>query len=132
MNGLEYGHMAMVAYNRNMLLTNEGQGLDFTLDQPHEVVPVLSGTANFGNEPIVIWRTAFREVLKLKHALEKKADIEAEYRLKMWLIKDNEHWSQQGALDAVEYYESVNGDFDKLKLSYEWNWLDQLYTSLHG
>jgi len=131
-NGLEYGHMAMVAYNRNMLLTNEGRGLDFTLDQSHEVVPVLSGTANFGYEPIVIWRTAFREVLKLKHSISKKADIETEYRLNKWLSTGNEEWSLLGAKDAVQYYDEVNGDFAKLKLSYEWDWLDKRYNQLYN
>jgi hypothetical protein len=29
----------------------------------------------------------------------------------------------EGAQHAVEYYDEVNGDFDKLKLSYDWPWL---------
>jgi glutaredoxin-related protein len=37
----------------------------------------------------------------------------------------------QGANDAVEYYNSVNGDFDKLKLSYEWAWLKQYFNAKH-
>jgi hypothetical protein len=28
-----------------------------------------------------------------------------------------------GANDAIEYFRSVDGDFEKLKLSYEWSWL---------
>jgi hypothetical protein len=45
-NGLVYGHQAMIAYNKQLVLENTGQGLDFTLDQPHEVVPIISGTAS--------------------------------------------------------------------------------------
>ena len=45
-NGLVYGHQAMIAYNRRLGLENGGTGLDFTLDQAHEVGPILSGTAN--------------------------------------------------------------------------------------
>jgi hypothetical protein len=28
-----------------------------------------------------------------------------------------------GAQDAMEYYDSVSGDFDQLRKSYEWSWL---------
>jgi hypothetical protein len=31
-NGLEYGHQAMIAYNRKLVLENTAPGLDFTLD----------------------------------------------------------------------------------------------------
>ena len=122
-NGLEYGHQAMIAYNKNLVMTNTAQGLDFTLDQEHEVVPVMSGLALYNDSAWVSWRTAFREVLKLRHSLP---DIENEYRLRQWLSAgsgDNAEWSQRGAEDAVEYYEEVGGDFAALKKSYEWDWL---------
>jgi hypothetical protein len=32
-------------------------------------------------------------------------------------------YSIYGAEDAVEYYESVNGEFAELKKSYDWDWL---------
>jgi hypothetical protein len=123
-NGLVYGHQAMIAYNKQMTLENAGEGLDFTMDQPHEVVPIISGTANYTESPWMAWRTAFREVLKLKHSMP---DVENEYRLNMWLSNagevKNAEWSQWGAEDAVEYYNEVGGDFAALKKSYEWEWL---------
>jgi hypothetical protein len=123
-NGLTYGHQAMIAYNKRMVLENTGTGLDFTLDQPHEVVPLVSGVANYNETPWMAWRTAFREVLKLKASLP---DVESEYRLRMWLSNagevPNAEWSQWGAEDAVEYYDEVAGDFAALKKSYEWTWL---------
>jgi hypothetical protein len=42
-NHLVYGHQAMIAYNVKLVMANTGQGLDFTLDDPHEVVPIVSG-----------------------------------------------------------------------------------------
>jgi len=123
-NGLVYGHQAMIAYNRQLTLANPGVGLDFTLDSPHEVVPILSGIAHYDTLPWSAWRTAFREVLKLQASLP---DVENEYRLNKWLdINGDEadpQWSRLGAEDAVEYYNQVNGDFDALKKSYEWEWL---------
>lgn len=123
-NGLVYGHQAMIAYNRQLVLNNPGVGLDFTLDSPHEVVPILSGIAHYDTSPWSAWRTAFREALKLRASLP---DVENEYRLNKWLdINGDEadpQWSQLGAADAVEYYDEVGGDFDQLKKSYEWEWL---------
>ena len=121
-NGLIYGHQAMIAYNKQLVLENTGQGLDFTLDQPHEVVPIVSGTANYHESDWMCWRTAFREVLKLKASLP---DVESEHRLNRWLTVDTTEgeWSRKGAEDGVEYYDSVSGDFAALKKSYEWEWL---------
>jgi hypothetical protein len=124
-NGLTYGHQAMIAYNKELALANTGVGLDFTLDQAHEVVPILSGTANYAETPWMAWRTAFREALKLRASLP---DVENEYRLKVWLKEDsgtiaNGHWSHKGAQDAVEFYKEVKGNPTELRKSYEWAWL---------
>jgi hypothetical protein len=121
-NGLEYGHQAMIAYNCGLVLGNSGTGLDFTLDDEHEVVPVLSGTAYYDSSPWVTWRTAFRECLKLRDSLP---DVENEYRLNQWLARDNTEgqWSQKGAEDAIEYYDAVDGNFEELRKSYDWSWL---------
>ena len=141
-NGLVYGHQAMIAYNKKLVLGNPGVGLDFTLDSPHEVVPILSGTANYAYSDWMCWRTAFREVLKLKSALP---DIEAEYRLRTWLtptpvglaygispVTAAWKWSAIGAQDAVEYYDEVGGDFDELKKSYDWAWLSSYAFLKHS
>jgi hypothetical protein len=123
--GLEYGHMAVIAYNKQLVLENTAPGLDFTLDQEHEVVPMLSGQARYHDNAWMCWRTAFRECIKLQHSLP---DVESQYRLQCWLnnnLLGNEmgEWSRHGAADAVEYYNSVAGDFAELRKSYDWAWL---------
>ena len=122
-NGLEYGHQAMIAYNKKLVLANTGHGLDFTLDDAHEVVPVRTGTAEYAYTKWSAWRTAFREVLKLKDS----ADVESAYRLNKWLKisagMPNGQYSVYGAEDAVEYYDAVAGDFAELRKSYDWSWL---------
>jgi hypothetical protein len=112
----------MIAYNKQLVLNNPGVGLDFTLDSAHEVVPILSGSAEYAHTPWMAWRTAFREVLKLKG----NADIESQYRLNRWCVNGegaNAQWSSLGAQDAMEYYDAVGGDFDELRKSYDWAWL---------
>jgi hypothetical protein len=121
-NGLVYGHQAMIAYNRQLVLNNPGVGLDFTLDSAHEVVPILSGTAEYADTPWSAWRTAFRECIKLKG----NTDVESQYRLNRWCANGegtNAQWSSLGAQDALEYYDAVGGDFAELRKSYDWAWL---------
>jgi hypothetical protein len=128
-NGLTYGHQAMIAYNKKLTLANEGRGLDFTLDDEHEIVPLISGTAQYNTDPFSTWRTAFREVLKLRADDSEESRV----RLNTWLNKaegDFAQYSIKGALDADEYYDEVDGDFDKVKLSYEWDWLREKFDQI--
>ena len=125
-NGLIYGHQGLICYNKKLTLANSGKGLDFTLDDEHEVVPLLSGIANYNTDEFSTWRTSFREVLKLK---AEDSDI-ARTRLDAWLNNAEGKFSQysiKGAIDATEYYDKVGGDFNKLKLSYEWAWLKERF-----
>jgi hypothetical protein len=127
-NGLVYGHMAMIAYNKKLTLANEGKGLDFTMDDEHEIVEIVSGTANFNTDEWSTWRTSFREALKLRANTDEVSKKRLEFWLTTGMGKFSEY-STDGAQHAVEYYESVNGDFDKLKLSYDWPWLRKYFES---
>lgn len=129
---LEYGHMAMVAYNKQLVLETSEYGLDFTMSKLHAVVPLLSGVAHYNADPLMTWRTAFREVIKLQDDVVKTNSIESKYRLQQWLSMcdgNNGHWSTKGAEDAVEYYDQVAGDYKKLMLSFDWDWLQNYYQS---
>lgn len=130
-NGLEYGHMATVAYSKTLTLATEYTGLDFVMTKPHDVVPLLSGTAYYNQNPTVTWRTAFREALKL----QQENTEESLAKLKIWTSKatgTNAVWSLKGARDAVEYYKEVNGEYDRLMLSYDWAWLNQYFQQKYN
>ena len=128
--GLEYGHRAVILYNKHLCLSTIHPSLDFTLSQPHTVVPQLCGTSHFNQTPEISWRVAFREVLKL---CEMKPTVESKFRLKKWCELGKGDYAllvQQGALDAVEYYKEVNGDKRALMLSYELDWLKEKFNSI--
>jgi hypothetical protein len=132
LNGLEYGHMAMIAYNKKLVLDTANAGIDFTLSQPHQSVPILSGNAIFNQDPWTTWRTAFREVVKLCHFNSCSPTVENTHRLKVWSTRAEgayAEWCLLGAQDAIKYYELVNGDYDKLCLTYEWDWLRTYYST---
>jgi hypothetical protein len=134
-NGLEYGHMGVIAYNRQLVLATDAPGLDFTLSKAHAVVPRVSAIAHYNTTPELTWRTAFREVLKLSDDVEKTGSVESSYRMDTWLtVADGDHaeFSLLGAADAVDYYNKVDGDYTELMRSYEWAWLENYYAKRYS
>jgi len=131
-NGLEYGHQGIIAYNKRLVLENNNPGIDFTLSQPHESVPILSGIAHFNQSPWMTWRTAFREVVKLKHFMATQPTLETSHRLATWCEVAEGNFAEYclaGARAAVLYYNQVGGDYEKLKLSFDWAWLQERFNS---
>lgn len=125
-NGLEYGHMAVVAYSKTLTLATEYTGLDFIMTKPHDIVPIRSGIAYYNQDPLTTWRTAFREVLKLQQSINQ----ENQEKIKTWTtVGQGLHgtWSVRGARDALIYYNEVSGDYNQLMLSYDWNWLNRRF-----
>lgn len=122
-NGLEYGHQAIISYNKELVLTNSGDHIDFTLAQPYVFINRNCGIARYNVDPFITWRTAFRECIKL-------LIFKDNYRLDQWKTGSGEfhEWSIKGAYDAIEFYESVNGDIEQLKLSYDWEWLKTYFN----
>jgi hypothetical protein len=136
-NGLCYGHMGIIMYNCGLILDNIDRefGLDYTLSHKHASVPVTSCISNFDTSPYQTWRTAFREGCKIPWFLEKQPSMEGQYRLHTWLNKaqgPHAQWCIQGARDGHAYYQHNKSDFNKLKLSFDWQWLREYFVSLHG
>lgn len=131
LNQLIYGHQAMIAYNKKLVLNNIGEGLDFTLDSDHEVCRINSGIAMYNTDEFSTWRTAFREAIKLCSS-EIPVD---KLRLDVWCEKgegDFAEYSLKGANDGVEFYKNVNGEFHMLKLSYDWPWLKTFFNGKYS
>jgi hypothetical protein len=128
-NGLEYGHQAIVANNKKLTLNTIVRGLDYTMDSPTEIVNVNSGTSMYNSSEYDTWRTAFREMIKLSC----NTDQESLDRGFAWLTVGNGNfgeYSKLGARDAVDYYNSVDRDMEKLMLSYDWEWLSDRFTKI--
>lgn len=131
LNGLEYGAMNVNLYNKQLVLDTD-PGLDFTLSQAHDVVPLCISISRFNTDPWITWRSAFREVLKLKREVDDGATIEIEHRLNVWCTVadgDNADYCLAGAQDALDFYNSVNGDYTALKQSFDWEWCQLHYYS---
>ncbi len=134
-NGLEYGHGAVILYNKDITLATTDPGLDFTLSGPHDTVPILSAINHYNETPWLAWRTAFREVMKLKQALGITQDVESNYRLKIWLTKaEGKHgeWSLHGSKDASDYYDNYKDSYEDLMNSYDFEWLENFYKEKYA
>lgn len=128
-NGLVYGHRAVILYHKFLCLLTTNPYLDFTLSQAHTVVPQLCGISHFNQTPEISWRVAFREVLKL---CDMKPTVESKHRLKKWCELGKGQYAdyvQKGALDAVNYYEENIGNKDALLYSYELDWLKEKFNA---
>jgi hypothetical protein len=130
--GLIYGHMAPIAYHAKLLHKNTG-GLDMTLAQRHTTVPITISETNLEDDPWLIWRTAFREVIKILHYSKNNPSIENEYRLWSWrnIAKGKDSLYQQKAVNHAEEYYAACGDSEEaLMLTSEWDWLYEHFLRL--
>ena len=135
-NDLEYGHGAIVLYNKQLTLsTISPKGLDFTLSSPHDTVPIVSAINHLDIDPWMAWRTAFREVMKLKQSIDMIPSVESTYRLKIWTSKakgPNGEWVLKGSNDASDYYDNYKNSYKDLIKSYDFAWLKQYFENRYG
>ena len=136
-NDLVYGEMAVIMYNRQMVLDAKGQkfGLDYTLSFPHEVVPIISTYGNFDTSPYHAWRTAFREVSKLYDFNSREPSIETQHRIHVWQTQakgEYSEWVLRGAADGRDFYHQYQDDYDYRKNTFDWQWLRDYFTSHYG
>jgi hypothetical protein len=129
-NGLTYGHMAIIAYHRDTLLslTDSDWYSDVTLSSLHETVQLLSCEADYAESPYAVWKTAFREALKLAA----DTDVESQYRLNQWLTVGNGEYGKysiMGAEDAVAYYCANSDNLDALQAPAEWKWCEAYWKN---
>ena len=93
------------------------------------------GVAIYNTDAWTTWRTAFREVIKLKYSSDIVSNRETNHRLKTWLTVGDNEWGEssiKGAKDAIEYYNSVDGNLDDLMNSYDWAWIRAYYDSKYS
>jgi len=135
MNGLVYGHMGVILYNCDIVKGAKQFGIDYTMSARHTVVSEISAIARFNSNPYQTWRTAFREAGKLAQFCDEKANIENEYRLRIWLRKaegEYSEWCLQGARDGYLFYKTNKDNQKELQNAFNWKWLRQYFTEMYN
>lgn len=130
-NRLEYGHMGIVAYNVDLVLsTPENFGLDFTSYSPIHTVPRTVSEATFATSPFEAWRTAFRETVKLTL----RNTINDQHWLARWLAfaeGTHSNWVLIGAKDGHDFALRFKDSPDELNKTVDWNWLEEYFKTEH-
>ena len=62
---LRYGWGGIILYNKELVMKTNKPSLDFTMSQAHCSVPILSAISNCNETPLLAYRSAYREVIKL-------------------------------------------------------------------
>jgi hypothetical protein len=128
---LEYGTFNIDLYSKSLCLdTPENSILDFTLSQPHEVVPIVASESLLAPDNYTAWKNAFREVSKLVLWQNNKPTVETRHRLKKWLETDNE-WLAKGSHDGKKFTEECKYDESKLLQTYNWDFCRERFKSLY-
>ena len=128
-NRLEYGHMGVVCYDKNLVLnTPENFGLDFTEYSNTHTIPRVVSEARFATTPYEAWRTAFRETVKLtlKHGHDNQLWLDR------WLAfaeGENSEWVLKGAEDGYQFAQQHHDNKEMLRNSESWEWLQEYFTS---
>ncbi len=130
---LQYGWGGVILYNKDLVLKSIGNhGLDFTMSQPHHSVPILSSISHCNETPLLAYRSAFREVIKLS---QMKPTVESTYRLKKWSTLGkgkNAEWIHRGAMDGKTHYELYKDNLQKLMYSYDFDWINDNFKTLYS
>ena len=127
---LEYGTFNINLYNRTLCLNTEGDILDFTLSQKHEVVQTVSNIALLCPDNYTGWKNAFREVSKLVYWNKKKPTVETAYRIQKWK-KTDVQWLSAGAKDAVDFIKEIDYSYDELLQTYSWDFCRSKFKQLY-
>ena len=128
---LDYGTFNINLYNRTLCKdTPDHNILDFTLSQPHEVVPIIASDSLLAPDNYTAWKNAFREVSKLELWQNKKPTVENRFRLKKWLETDNT-WLRKGAEDGKNFTIESKYDEDVILQTYTWDFCRTKFKSLY-
>jgi len=128
---LEYGTFNIDLYSKSLCLhTPDDNILDFTLSQPHEVVPIVASESLLAPDNYTAWKNAFREVSKLVLWQNKKPTVETRHRLKKWLQTNNE-WLLKGSQDGKQFTEECEYDEEKILQTYTWDFCREKFKSLY-
>ena len=128
---LEYGTFNIDLYSKSLCLDTPDENIiDFTLSQPHEVVPIVASESLLAPDNYTAWKNAFREVSKLVLWQKQKPTVETRHRLKKWLETDNE-WLSKGSQDGKHFTEECKFDEDKILQTYTWDFCREKFKQLY-
>jgi hypothetical protein len=135
-NGLVYGHggvkfipstAAKVAIERRSV------DIATSMTYRYRIVRTLASEHRFNSTPLLAWRTAFRECVKLAGRLAQGAiEPETAHRLAIWCSVGNRaansEWCLLGARNGRDYGTTYANNEAKLKKVNDYSWLQEQFS----
>ena len=139
-NGLTYGYGGVKLFSKDKIKNAESWNtldLSTTVSDKVNVIDKISCVTAFNTDNFSVWRSAFREAVKLSANLDKNPeDTESKNRLYVWCSKGaNEpfgEYSVHGALDGVIYYKKHKNNLDELLKINNRVWLYNWYIEQYN
>ena len=139
-NGLTYGYGGVKLFSKEKIKNAETWNtldLSTTISPKVNVIDTVSCITAFNTDNFSVWRSAFREAVKLSANLDKDpTDNDSKNRLYVWCSKGaNEpfgEYSVHGALDGVIYYKKHKNNLDELLKINNRVWLYNWYIEQYN
>jgi hypothetical protein len=144
-NGLVYGNGGIKLFPANAFCGVNKLSLDMStkLAPRFRRIPVVASEHRFNTTPLLAWRAAFRECVKLASCLFDAASPTPR-RLATWCsiaiatwcsianAERNSTWCLRGACDGRDYGAKNAANPEKLKLINNYNWLESRFIKRYG
>jgi hypothetical protein len=136
-NDLTYGHGGIKLIPRSAFGDLKQLNLDMStqLTPRYRMIRVLASEHRFNMTPLLAWRSAFRECVKLASGLFDLASP-TKRRLTVWCSIANEErhasWCLRGARDGRDYAEKNISNPQKLNLINDYTWLESQFIEHYG
>lgn len=139
-NNLEYGYGAVKLISSKILIKNKSlKKLDMTtsIGKKLKVLPEISNYSMFNTDNFSVWKSAFREAVKLKKNIVNGIDVkDSTYRLNIWCSigakEEYGYFSVHGALDGLIYFNQHQGKDDALMKINDRRWLKEYFRTIYG
>jgi len=133
-NGLVYGYGGVKLLPRQLTLSIDISKPDMTtsISKSFKTMPEISNITAFDTDPFNVWKSAFRECVKLSSkTIQGQVDKETDQRLETWCTKGIEKplgkFAIAGANEGRKYGKENAGNENALSSINDFDWLQELF-----
>lgn len=135
-NGLVYGYGGVKLFSTNVMLAATvwvTLDLSTSVISKIKIIDKISNVTAFDTDELSVWRSAFRECVKLCYnILQNPKDSASQTRLQQWLETGIDHKFGKYAMDAAQCavkWTTVNGNnHDELRMINQREWIEEQFN----
>lgn len=136
-NGSVYGYGGVKLFSTKIMRSAKAWttlDLSTTVVDKVRVVDIVSNITAFDTDAKSVWRSAFRECVKLQYnLLQNSRDRDSQTRLHHWCYDGVDHqfgkYSMDAAAYAVEWATNNRNDFEALKMINDREWIEEQFNN---